>query len=98
MALTHAQLDVAVELFDVPPQLLDPVCVFFDPPGQIADLGFEPVHAKLGVNRGGPVRGVERDRSATVDVALQHIQIAFETIEPLVRRAVLRPSRRRAER
>jgi hypothetical protein len=86
-------LGLAAELFDSPAQLLDTICVFLDPAGQLAHLGFEPIHAKLGIDGRVAARRVNRNRTTAtvIDMPLQHVQIAFEPIEPLVWRAFLRP-------
>ena len=53
--LAEPHLDVAVDLLDPAPQLLDPVHRVLDPPGQLAHLGFEPIHAQFGIDRRSPL-------------------------------------------
>jgi hypothetical protein len=49
--LTQPNIDVAVDLFQTPAQLLDTIYGFFDPSSQLTHLDLEPIHADLDVNR-----------------------------------------------
>jgi hypothetical protein len=42
--LAKSHIDIAVDLFQTPPQLLYPVYRILDPAGQLAYLRLDPVH------------------------------------------------------
>jgi hypothetical protein len=70
--LTQPNINVAVDLFQTPAQLLDTIHDFFDPPGQLTHLGLEPIHADLDVNRCVGTWCRDRRAGAAVDLSLQH--------------------------
>jgi hypothetical protein len=94
-SLAETLLDIAVHLLDAAPQLFEPVYDFLDPTGELAHLGFEPIHAELCIDHCAAVRRV--CRSAAIYVPLQHVQIAFEPVEAFIWRTLLTPGRGRRE-
>src|SRR5205814_871401 len=93
LPLAKSDIDVAVDLFQSPPQLLDPVCRALNPAGQIAHLSLEPVHAKFGVDRRIMTRGKRGDAATAVDLPLQHAEISFQSLETVLHRPILRSGR-----
>ena len=77
-------------------ELLGLVDEFLDPPGQVTHLSFEPAHAEFGTDRRAALTACHRRRRrAAIDLPLQHVEVALEAIEPLLRRAILAPARHR---
>jgi hypothetical protein len=48
--LAQPNINVTVDLFQTPAQLLDTVHGFFDPSSQLTHLGLEPIHADLHID------------------------------------------------
>jgi len=97
LTLTEPHIDIAVDLLQALAKLLDLIGLVFDAAGQIAHLLLDPVHSNLNVNGGTPADlGARRclAASATIDLPLQHAQVAFQSIEALLHRSVLPPRRR----
>jgi hypothetical protein len=92
--LADTSIDIAADLLETPAQLLDLIGEFLDPASQLPHALFQTVHAKLGINRHAGVAAHWRRRAA-IDLALQHAEIAFDTVEAVLRRAVLAKRRRR---
>jgi hypothetical protein len=92
LALAESQVEVAVDLLETAPQLLDPVHRILDASGQFAHLGFQAVHAKLGIDRRSSANHL--GRAAPVDLPLQHAEITLQAIQAVLRRSVLRECRR----
>ena len=91
MAKSH--IDIAVYLLQPSTQLLDPIHSVLDPAGQLANLRLEPIYAKFAVYRRV---GASRDGGAactTVDLPLQHAEVPFQSIETVLRCAILRSRR-----
>src|SRR5438270_9219167 len=79
-ALAESQIDVAVDLLETAPQLLDPVHRVLDTAGQFAHLGFQSLHANLGIDRAcRPC--ADHLRRAPVDTPLQHAEIPLQAIQ-----------------
>jgi hypothetical protein len=93
LALTESDVDIAIDLLKAPAQLLDAVCGVLDPAGQLAHLRFEPIHAQFGVDGPAGPRADSRG-GAAVDLALQHTEVPFQAIQPILHPPVLRPCRR----
>jgi hypothetical protein len=93
-ALAESQVDVAVDLLETVPQLLDPVHRVLDAAGQFAHLGFQSVHAQLGIDRPCRPSADHRGRAATVNLPLQHAEIPLQAIQAVLHRPVLRACRR----
>ena len=55
-------VDIAVDLLETAAQLLDPVHRVLDPPGQLAHLGFDPIHAQFGIDRAAGLRYFNRSQ------------------------------------
>jgi hypothetical protein len=93
-ALAESQVDVAVDLLESALQLLDPVHRVLDASGQFAHLGFQSVHAKLGIDR--PCRPNARylGGGAAVHLPLQHAEIPLQAIQAVLYRPILRACRR----
>src|SRR5271165_3647052 len=89
LTLGEPQVDVAIDLLDTPPQLLDPVCRVLDAPGQFAHLRFQPIHAQLGVDRRRRPPADELGRAAAIDLPLQHAEIAFQAIQAILDSPIL---------
>jgi hypothetical protein len=92
--LAESQVDVAVDLLETVPQLLDPVHRVLDAAGQFAHLGFQSVHAKLGIDRPRRPSVGHGGRGATVNLPLQHAEIPLQAIQAVLHRPVLRACRR----
>ena len=92
--MADAGLDIAVDLFDPLAQLVDLVDELLDPPGQLAHLLFEAVHPNFAAGGAAWVAAHHRRRRAAIDLALQHVEVALEAVEPLQRQAVLAARRR----
>jgi len=90
LALAKPDIDVAVYLLQAPPQLVNPIYRILDPTGQLAHLRFEPIHAKLAINRGAGTRRGNRAPCAAVHLPLQHAQIPLQPIETVLHRSILR--------
>jgi hypothetical protein len=87
--LAKSNINVAVDLLQAPPQLLDTVCCALDPAGQVAHLRREPIEAQFGIDRctGTPSSGGAA--ATAVDLALQHAEIFFQPLEAILRRPIL---------
>ena len=92
-ALAESQVDVAVDLLETVPQLLDPVHRVLDAAGQFAHLGFQSVHAKLGIDRPCRPSASHLGGGAAVDLPLQHAQIPLQAIQAVLHPPVLRACR-----
>ena len=92
--LAESQVDVAVDLLETAPQLLDPVHRVLDASGQFAHLGFQSVHAQLGIDRPCRPSADHRGRAAAVDLPLQHAEIPLQAIQAVLHRPILRACRR----
>ena len=84
-ALAKSYIDVAVDLLQASPQLLDPVHRIFDPAGQLAHLRLEPIHAEFGIDRRTGARDDGRAAASAVDLPLQHAEIPLQAIETVLR-------------
>jgi len=91
--LAKSHIDVAVDLLQSPPQLLDPVRRVLNPAGQIAHFRLEPVHAKFDVDRRIMTRGYRWAATTAVDLTLQHAEISFQSLETVLHRSILRSRR-----
>jgi hypothetical protein len=94
LALAESQVDVAVDLLETAPQLLDPVHRVLDASGQLAHLGFQAVHAKLGIDCPCRPSADHLGGGAAVDLPLQHAEIPLQAIQAVLHRPVLRACRR----
>jgi hypothetical protein len=94
MVLAESQVDVAVDLLETVPQLLDPVRHVLDAAGQLPHLGFQSLHANLGIDRARRPSADHLGRAAPVDLSLQHAEIPLQAIETVLHRPVLRARRR----
>ncbi len=75
--------------------LRDLVGQFLDPAGEIAHLLLEPVHADLGIDQPAAAFGTGgRRRQAAIDLALQHVEVAFQAVQTFIGRSVLAVYRR----
>jgi hypothetical protein len=92
-ALAEPQVDVAVDLLETAPQLLDPVHRVLDASGKFAHLGFQSVHAKLGIDRRRPSAN-HLGGAAPVNLPLQHAEVALQAIQAVLHPALLRACRR----
>jgi hypothetical protein len=87
--LTKPNIDIAVDLFQTPPQQLDTIHGFFDPSGQLSHLGLEPIHADLDVNRSAGACPRWRRAGTTVDLSLQHAEVSLEAIQTVLHCTIL---------
>jgi hypothetical protein len=94
LALAKSQVEVAVDLFETASQLLDPVHRVLDASGQFAHLGFQSVHAKLGIDRSCRPNACHLGGGAAVDLPLQHAEIPLQAIQAILHRPLLRACRR----
>jgi hypothetical protein len=95
--LAQSQVDVAVDLLETVPQLLDPVHRVLDTAGQFAHLGFQSLHANLGIDRPCRAGADDLGRAAPVNLPLQHAQIPLQAFQAVLHRPVLRACRRGRE-
>ena len=93
LALAESQVDVAVDLLETAPQLLDPVHRVLDASGQFAHLGFQSVHAKLGIDRSCRASACQLGGGAAVDLPLQHAEIPLQAIQAILHPPLLRAGR-----
>jgi hypothetical protein len=94
LPLAEAQVDVAVDLLETAPQLLDPVHRVLDASGQLAHLGFQSVHAKLGIDRPWRPSADHLGRAAPVNLPLKHAEIPLQAVQAVLHCPVLRACRR----
>jgi hypothetical protein len=94
LTLAESHVDVAVDLLETALQLLDPVHRVLDASGQFAYLGFQSVHAELGIDRPCRPRANHRGRAASVNLPLQHAEIPLQALQAVLQRPVLRACRR----
>jgi hypothetical protein len=94
LGLAETQVEVAVDLLETAPQLLDPVHRVLEASGQFAHLGFQSVHAKLGIDRPRRPSAGHLGRAAPVHLPLQHAEIPLQTIQAILHGPVLRVRRR----
>jgi hypothetical protein len=92
--LAESQVDIAVDLLETPPQLLDPVHRILDASGQFAHLGFQSVHAKLGIDRPRRASANHLGRGAPVNLPLQHAEIPLQAFQAVLHCPVLPACRR----
>jgi hypothetical protein len=92
--LAKSHVDVAVDLLETPPQLLDAVYGVLDPPRQLAYLRFEPIHTQFGINGRSGTRGHNRSGTAAIDLPLQHAEVPFQAVQAVLNRPVLGLCRR----
>jgi len=93
LALAKSHLDVVVDLLKAVPQLIDSVDRGLNASGQVAHLRFQAIHAQFGVDRRRSwAAGL--DRSAAIDLPLQHAEIPLQAIQAVLYRPVLRTRRR----
>src|SRR6266851_2973859 len=78
--------DVAVDLLQASPQLLDPVRCVLDPPRQITHFCLEPVEAKFGIDRRAGTRSDGEAAATAIDLPLQHAEIFFQPLETILHR------------
>jgi hypothetical protein len=93
-ALAEPQVDVAVDLLETAPQLLDPVHRVLDASGKFAHLGFQSVHAKLGIDRRRRPSANHLGGAAPINLPLQHAEVPLQAIQAVLHRALLRACRR----
>jgi hypothetical protein len=93
-ALAQSQVDIAVDLLQPAPQLLDPVHRVLNTSSQLAHLGFQAVHAKLGIDCPRRCSASHLGGGAAVDLSLQHAEIPLKAIQAILHRPVLRARRR----
>jgi hypothetical protein len=93
--LAKSHIDVGVDLLQSPPQLLDLIRSVLNPAGQIAHLSLDPVQAKFGVDRRIVARSTRSNggAAAAVDLPLQHAEISFQSLEPVLHHPILRARR-----
>jgi hypothetical protein len=89
-ALAESQVDVAVDLLETAPQLLDPVHRVLDASSQFAHLGFQSIHAQLGIDRPRRASVNHLGRAAAVNLPLQHAQIPLQAVQAVLHGPVLR--------
>jgi hypothetical protein len=95
--LAKSQVHVGVDLLETAPQLLDPVHRVFDAAGQLAHLGFQSLHANLGIDRACRRSADDLGRAAAVNLPLQHAQIPLQAFQAVLHRPILRACRRRRQ-
>ena len=91
LPFTKPHLNVAVHLLKSLAQLLNLVCLAFNPAGEVADLLLETVHSDLQID-GGVAAAYGTGRrlaAAVVDLTLQHAEIPFQPVEALSGRSIL---------
>jgi hypothetical protein len=79
--LVEPRLDIAADLLDALPHLLDLIDELLDAPGQVAHLSLEAIHADFGID--GRATAARRRRRAAIHLPLQHVEVALEAIEAL---------------
>jgi hypothetical protein len=86
--LAKSHIDIAVDLLQTPPQLLDPVYRILDPAGQRAHFRLDPVHPEFAVDR---TWGARRNHGpcTAVDLPLQHAEIPLQSIETVLHPSIL---------
>jgi hypothetical protein len=75
LTLAETHIEIAVDLLEAPPQLIDPVDRVLHPAGELAHLRLKPIHPQLSVDGRARNRVGDWGWAATVDLALQHAEI-----------------------
>jgi hypothetical protein len=87
--LTEPHVEVAVDLLDTAAKLLNAIHRILDPSGQLAHLGFQPIHAQFGVD----CRACRTSRNliwaAAAVLTLQQREIALQTVKAILRGPIL---------
>jgi hypothetical protein len=91
--LAESHVDVAVDLLETASQLLDPVSRVLDVSGQLAHLGFQSVHAQLGIDRPCRTSASHLRRATAINLPLQHAEVPLEAIQALLHPSILRACR-----
>lgn len=90
LSLAVSDVDVAIDLLQPVPQLVDVVDHLLDAPGHFAHLRLEPIHSQFGVDRSIRTSTDDLRRAAAIDLTLQHAQVPLEAIQPILHGAILR--------
>jgi hypothetical protein len=90
LALAKSHVNIAVYLFQAPPQLLDPIYRILDPTRQVAHLGLDPIHTEFIIDRGAGASGDHRAACTAIDLPLQHAEIPLQSIETVLHCSILR--------
>jgi hypothetical protein len=80
LSLAKPHVDVAVDLFQAPPELFNAVYRVFDSAGQVAHLRFQPIHAKFGVDRRAGACQDRRAPAIAIDLPLQHAEVPLQAV------------------